>query len=157
MNVPTFIDMGDDEISIQEGLSTMVDVVDELITQGPLSINEGVTLQQDEDVTLILQQKDADRSVCVMINELISAMQNPVKINITIEKKSIGTQAGFSCFPCDLSFLTSAGLFKHDRVKHCIFPFRCAHCNLGYITLPGLTKHLASRHSIIVKQITNKK
>ena len=157
MYAPTFLTLNEDEISVEEGMSTMVDVVcDESVTRNPVSVTEDVTDQQVDALTIQSQQQAADESVCVMINALISAMQTPVKIQKKISKKSTGTQAGFSCFSCDLSFLTTAGLFKHDRVKHAIFPFRCIHCNVGYITIHGLTKHLASRHKIVVKSSIKK-
>ena len=160
MHHPTFFTMSD-QISMEEGMSTMMDsVTQEMMTQdlsdSLVAVTQALNMDEDDAVTVTAEQKAADKSVCVMITHLISGMRNPVSIQSNIQTRNVGTQAGFSCFYCDLTFKTSAGLFKHDRAKHAVLPFRCVHCNKGYITMQGLTNHLKVKHSIVVKQIKTK-
>ena len=121
------------------------------------SVTEASIITTYDENVLKTQQKDADDSVCQMIKQLISSMQNPVKIQTKISQATVGTQAGFSCFLCDLSFWSSSGLMRHNKIKHAFFPLKCVHCNVGFYRLCGLTKHLNIAHGIVVKKTKIKK
>ena len=169
MYTPPFFSMNQDEISVEQNISTTISVMDgDDLT---LSITNGISMENEATPDSILsmsqvevstphdaavikeQEKAADQSVCLMIKELISCMHTPLIIQNNTEQNTVGTQAGFSCFICDLSFVTSTGLFRHNRIRHSFFPFTCVHCNVGYARICGLTKHLKLAHQIVVKKV----
>ena len=142
-----------DLMTTTPSMTEKADMEPVVTTDTVLSFTEAGVLTPNADEVLKSQEKAADHSVCVMIKELISSMHVPLKIQNNTERKNVSTQAGFSCFKCDLSFLTTSALLRHNRIKHAFFPFRCLHCKVGYTTIAGLTSHLKISHDIVVKKV----
>ena len=99
-------------------------------------------------VTTRSAQLASDRALRDMIEELAASMYEPLRVVNITSRREVMTQAGYYCFPCDITYSSRSGLFHHDRRVHQDFPFACDLCGAGYRRIGPLRTHVETAHGV---------